>query len=111
VGTGFGYRADRRARQGEVVAAVLPRIADIRRAGAASLDLCDVACGRLDAYFEQGLQPWDLAAGRLVVTEAGGLVSGLAGAAASEALTVAAAPGLHAALVALLETLDAARLG
>lgn len=111
VGTGFGYRAERRARQAEVVAAVLPRIRDIRRAGSAALDLCDVACGRLDAYFEQGLQPWDLAAGRLVVTEAGGRVSGLAGAEASEALTVAAGPGLHGALVALLETLDADRLG
>ncbi len=109
VATGFSYRADRRAAQAGVVAQVLPRIRDIRRGGAASLDLCDVACGRLDGYFEQGLQPWDLAAGSLVVTEAGGRVSGLRGAPAGEALTVASAPGLHAGLVGLLTDLDADR--
>jgi myo-inositol-1(or 4)-monophosphatase len=109
VATGFGYRAERRAAQAAVVAQVLPRIRDIRRGGAASLDLCDVACGRLDAYFEQGLQPWDLAAGSLVVTEAGGRVSGLRGAPATEALTVASAPGVHERLVAMLTDLDADR--
>jgi myo-inositol-1(or 4)-monophosphatase len=109
VATGFGYRAERRARQATVVAAVLPHVRDIRRFGAASLDLCDVACGRLDGYYEQGLQPWDLAAGSLVVTEAGGMVSGLRGEPARERLTVAAAPGVHAALVALLTDLDADR--
>ena len=55
VGTGFGYDAGRRARQGEVLAGVLPRVRDIRRSGAAALDLCSVACGRLDGYFERGL--------------------------------------------------------
>jgi myo-inositol-1(or 4)-monophosphatase len=109
VATGFGYRAERRARQAEVVAAVLPRIRDIRRNGAASLDLCDVACGRFDGYYEQGLQPWDLAAGRLVVQEAGGTVSGLSGRPAGEALTVAAGPALHPLLVELLSGLDADR--
>lgn len=107
--TGFGYRAQRRARQAAVLAEVLPVVRDIRRAGAASLDLCEVACGRLDGYYEQGLQPWDLAAGSLIVTEAGGRVSGLRGRPASEALVVAAGPRLHPALVELLTRLDADR--
>jgi myo-inositol-1(or 4)-monophosphatase len=107
VATGFGYRAERRARQAAVVAEVLPRVRDIRRAGAASLDLCDVACGRLDGYFEQGLQPWDLAAGRLVVTEAGGVVSGLGGRDPGEAMVVAAGAALHSPLERLLRDLDA----
>ena len=110
VGTGFGYRTERRRRQAEVVAAVLPAVRDVRRAGAASLDLCDVACGRLDGYYEQGLQPWDLAAGRLVVSEAGGVVSGLAGRPAGEAMVVAAGQRLHPVLVDLLTGLDADRL-
>lgn len=110
VGTGFGYRAERRRRQAQVVSEVLPRVRDIRRAGAASLDLCDVACGRLDAYYEQGLQPWDLAAGRLVVTEAGGVVSGLRQQPPSEAMVVACGPALHPLLTVLLTDLDADRL-
>ena len=110
VGTGFGYRTERRRRQAEVVAAVLPAVRDVRRAGAASLDLCDVACGRLDGYYEQGLQPWDLAAGRLVVSEAGGVVSGLAGRPPGEAMVVAAGQRLHPVLVDLLTGLDADRL-
>ena len=109
VATGFGYRAQRRARQAAVLADVLPQVRDIRRAGAAALDLCDVACGRLDGYYEQGLQPWDLAAGRLIVTEAGGSISGLGGRAPSEAMVVAAGPGLHSALADLLTSLDADR--
>jgi myo-inositol-1(or 4)-monophosphatase len=107
VATGFGYRTDRRTRQAQVVAHVLPEVRDIRRAGAASLDLCDVACGRLDGYYEQGLQPWDLAAGRLVVTEAGGVVSGLEDRAPSEAMVVAAGPDLHPELTRLLSRLGA----
>lgn len=110
VATGFGYRAERRARQAEIAQAVLPAIRDIRRAGAASVDLCDVACGRLDAFYEQGLQPWDLAAGRLIVTEAGGIVSGLAGREPDEAMVVAAGRGLHPALADLLTSMDADRL-
>ena len=54
---------------------MLPRVRDIRRAGAAALDLCWVACGRLDAFYERGLQPWDMAAGALIVSEAGGAVT------------------------------------
>jgi myo-inositol-1(or 4)-monophosphatase len=74
VATGFGYAAERRTTQGEVVARVLPRVRDIRRAGAAALDLCMVACGRLDGYYERGLSPWDWAAGSLIAAEAGAAV-------------------------------------
>jgi myo-inositol-1(or 4)-monophosphatase len=77
VATGFGYDAERRAKQSEVLARVLPRVRDIRRAGAASLDLCWLAAGRVDAYWERGLQHWDWAAARLIVTEAGGAVADL----------------------------------
>ncbi|TCJ00120.1 inositol monophosphatase family protein [Aeromicrobium sp. IC_218] len=76
VGTGFSYDADRRARQGAAVARLLPQVRDVRRIGAASLDLCSVADGTLDAYVEEGLQPWDHAAAGLVVTEAGGALGG-----------------------------------
>ena len=79
VATGFGYGRNRRARQAEILRSVLPVVRDIRRAGAASLDLCALATGRVDAYYEQGLQPWDLAAGGLVATEAGAVVTGLRG--------------------------------
>lgn len=75
LGTGFSYRADQRAWQGRVVADLLPQVRDIRRRGAAALDLCWVAAGRLDAHVERGLAPWDHAAGALVVAEAGAMVS------------------------------------
>lgn len=75
VGTGFAYDAGRRARQAKVIAELVPRVRDIRRAGAASLDLCSVAAGRLDAYVEHGLHRWDWAAAALVAAEAGALVS------------------------------------
>jgi myo-inositol-1(or 4)-monophosphatase len=102
VGTGFGYRADVRAAQAEVLRHVLPRVRDIRRFGAAAADLCAVACGRLDAYYERGLQPWDLAAGTLVASEAGALVGGPDGGPASAGLTVAAGPTLYGPLRGLL---------
>jgi len=71
VGTGFAYSAERRAEQAAVLARVLPRVRDIRRAGSAALDLCWVGAGRLDASYERGVQLWDRAAGILVATEAG----------------------------------------
>jgi fructose-1,6-bisphosphatase/inositol monophosphatase family enzyme len=71
-GTGFGYVAEQRVEQGRVLAQVIGRVRDIRRGGSAALDLCSVACGRLDAYYELGLGPWDFAAGGLIVREAGG---------------------------------------
>jgi len=77
IATGFGYDADRRARQADVLREVLPAVRDVRRAGAAALDLSWVAAGRLDGYWERGLHRWDWAAGRLLVTEAGGEVRDL----------------------------------
>lgn len=71
-GTGFGYDPQRRLRQVHLLESVIGHVRDIRRAGSAALDLCSVARGRLDAYFEWGLQPWDMAAGRLIAEEAGG---------------------------------------
>jgi myo-inositol-1(or 4)-monophosphatase len=94
VGTGFGYDSATRGRQGAVIAALLPEVRDIRRFGAASLDICAVANGRLNGFFERGLQPWDHAAAALVVREAGGVVTGLDGAAASAEFLLAAPPGL-----------------
>ena len=71
VATGFAYEADVRARQAIVLTRVLPRVRDIRRAGAAALDLCWAACGRYDAFFERGVKPWDIAAGGLIAQRAG----------------------------------------
>lgn len=79
IGTGFGYAAERRAEQAAVVAELLPRVRDIRRAGAAALDLCMVACGRLDGYYERGLNAWDWSAGSLIASEAGAAVRPLPG--------------------------------
>ena len=79
VATGFGYEPEVRAGQAELLRQVLPRVRDVRRAGAAALDLCHVAAGRLDGYFERGLKRWDLAAGALIVEEAGGVVRPLRG--------------------------------
>ena len=110
VGTGFGYDAGRRARQAEVVRSVLPIVRDIRRLGAASLDLCALACGRLDGYFERGLNLWDHAAGGLIAAEAGARVEGLAGTAASTAFVVAAPRTLFPALHDLLAGLGADRV-
>jgi myo-inositol-1(or 4)-monophosphatase len=102
VGTGFGYDPARRQVQGEVLAALLPHIRDIRRGGSAAVDLCSVAAGRLDAFFERGLNYWDFAAGGLIAREAGATVGGLAGRAESPSMTVAAAPGLYRRLDVLL---------
>jgi myo-inositol-1(or 4)-monophosphatase len=104
VATGFGYLPDVRARQGEVLVAILPAIRDIRRFGSAALDLCAVACGKVDAYYEAGLNPWDLAAGWIIATEAGALVTGLNEMAPGQAGVVAAGPGIHASLLSRLET-------
>ena len=79
VATGFGYDPERRAAQADVLLRILPRVRDIRRAGAAALDLAWLAAGRLDGYYERGLNPWDWAAGSLLVTEAGGVVQPLQG--------------------------------
>ncbi|GHJ13160.1 MULTISPECIES: inositol monophosphatase family protein [unclassified Micromonospora] len=108
VATGFGYAAGRRAHQARVVAELIPHVRDIRRMGAAALDLCLAAEGRVDAYFEKGLADWDLAAGGLVAREAGLLVTGLSGRPAGPDLALAAPPALHGPLHARLADLDAA---
>ena len=108
VGTGFGYDPARRAHQGAVVAKLITRVRDIRRFGAASLDLCMAAEGSIDAYFEKGLNPWDHAAGGLVATEAGLRVSGLDGRPAGGDMLVAAPPAIFPALHDVLVELDAA---
>jgi len=102
LGSGFSYDPRRRAHQAQWLALVLPRVRDLRRYGSAALDLCSLAAGRLDLYAEQGLNPWDAAAGGLIVTEAGGRLGGLHGAAASTAMTVAATPQLWDAFTELL---------
>jgi myo-inositol-1(or 4)-monophosphatase len=107
VGTGFGYRSDRRRAQATVLLELLPRVRDIRRIGSAAMDLCLVASGGLDAFFERGLNPWDLAAAALVVEEAGGVVTGLRGRPAGAEMTVAGPARTVEALVAELERLDA----
>lgn len=111
VGTGFSYDRADRVVQGEVARQMLLRARDLRRMGAAALDLCSVAAGRLDAYYESGLKPWDLAAGILVAEEAGARVSGLDGP-PGEAMVVAAGAAVYPAFHALLTELHrAARTG
>lgn len=107
VGTGFGYASERRAAQALVLTHVLPRVRDIRRIGSAAIDLCMVADGSLDLVYERGLNPWDMAAGGLVVTEAGGALTGLRGRPATPDMTVAGAPASAADLAGLLADLDA----
>ena len=107
VGTGFGYDASHRARQADIVARLLPLVGDIRRFGSAALDLCSVAAGRLDAYFEAGLNRWDYAAGALIATEAGCALSGLRGRPADGVLTAAAGASMANEFFALLESLGA----
>ncbi|MBV9337113.1 MAG: inositol monophosphatase [Solirubrobacterales bacterium] len=102
VATGFGYNAGVRARQADVLTRVLPRVRDIRRVGAASLDLCWCACGRFDAYYERGLNHWDVAAGGLIASRAGLAVRDLAPAGADPAGTVVAPEGLIDELVTLI---------
>nr|MDQ2699229.1 inositol monophosphatase [Actinomycetota bacterium] len=95
VGTGFSYAADRRREQAAVLLELLPLVRDIRRIGSAALDLCALAAGRLDAFYERGLNPWDHAAGALIAREAGARVSGPGGERENAELLVAAAPGLY----------------
>ncbi|NUH40057.1 inositol monophosphatase [Streptomyces samsunensis] len=107
IGTGFGYVRERRIGQARVLNELLPRVRDIRRGGSAAIDLCDVACGRLNGYYERGLNPWDFGAGALIAREAGALTGGRPGVPASTELTIAAAPGLFEPLRGLLDDLGA----
>jgi myo-inositol-1(or 4)-monophosphatase len=107
VATGFGYRVEQRRLQGAVVAGLLPEVRDIRRHGSAALELCAAAAGRVDAYYELDLKPWDHAAGALIAAEAGLVVTGTQGRPFGEPMAVAAAAGIAGPLVALLEGLHA----
>ncbi len=102
VGTGFGYLPERRVAQARVVTRLLATVRDIRRAGAASLDICSVAAERLDAYYEVGLHPWDLAGGTVVAREAGAHVTGLRGSGPGESFYLACNPVIAGPLEELL---------
>lgn len=103
IATGFNYDRGMRTRQIDVAARLLPKIGDVRRLGTAALELCFLAAGRVDGYYEAGLHEWDHAAGALVAAEAGCVVSGLRGRAVSGVMVAAAGPELAAGLFALLE--------
>jgi myo-inositol-1(or 4)-monophosphatase len=98
IGTGFSYSTAQRARQAELLRAVLPAVGDIRRPGSAAVSLCWVACGRLDAFYEADLEPWDFAAGALIALEAGADVQG----AEPGGLIIASAPTVTAGLRQIL---------
>jgi myo-inositol-1(or 4)-monophosphatase len=108
VATGFSYdRQERGPEYGRSVGEMLTRLRGLRRGGSAALDLAWVACGRLDGYWEARLGPWDVAAGYLLVAEAGGIVTGYDGAPATEAECVAANPALQPLLrAAVVESLQ-----
>ena len=108
VGTGFAYSRRRRTAQAALVAKILPVVRDVRRIGSAALDLCMVAAGRLDAYYEHGLHVWDCAAGALIAAEAGArvVVPEPGDPDSTAALVVAAAPGIAGQLLAALERFD-----
>jgi len=103
VSTGFNYVTTLRSHQASIAERLIPRLRDIRRGGSAAVDLCDVAAGRLDGYYERGLHPWDLAAGDLIAREAGALTGGRPGTRPGWDLTVAASPGVFEPLQRLLE--------
>ena len=111
VGTGFGYRVEQRRTQGAVVAALLTRVRDIRRFGSSALDLCSAAAGRIDAYYELDLEPWDHAAGALVAAEAGLVVTGLGGRPFADPMAVVVAPSVATEFLDLLTGLHDAPAG
>lgn len=100
IGTGFAYDADRRVTQATAVTKLIARVRDIRRMGGAALDLCAVAAGRFDGYFERGLNPWDYSAGALIAAEAGAVVTVHPADATNRNLVLTSAPGIAADLEA-----------
>ncbi len=103
--TGFAYKKDMRIQQSNEFLTILPKIRDIRRVGTAAFDLCMVACGNVNAYFERTAQIWDIAAGTLIVEEVGGVVTGLFGSAPGPDFTIAGPTKLQAQLVAHFENI------
>jgi myo-inositol-1(or 4)-monophosphatase len=107
VATGFSYESGRRGAQAVTLTLVLPLVRDIRRLGSAALDLCAVASGTVDGYYEAGMHPWDWAAGALIAREAGARVDGLEGRPPGPHTTLAANPELFSSLHDLLVAADA----
>jgi myo-inositol-1(or 4)-monophosphatase len=103
VGTGFSYASEERGAAAVLLPTILPRVRDIRRHGAAALDLAWVACGRLDAFYESGLAPWDSAAGRLLVAEAGGRVEPMPSLGPSGGGLIVSTPGIFDDLQDLID--------
>jgi myo-inositol-1(or 4)-monophosphatase len=102
VATGFGYLPSARVEQAGLLTGVLGEVRDIRRLGSAAIDLCHVACGRVDAYYETGLSPWDAAAGELIAREAGCRSGDFAGGPPDPAELLVATPAIFDDLVQLL---------
>jgi myo-inositol-1(or 4)-monophosphatase len=100
--TGFSYHVSQREMHAKRVATMVGQIRDIRRLGAAAIDLCFVACGRLDAYFEEHLNSWDLVAGQVIATEAGALVTNYSGDTVTPQEVLATQPGVQKALIQLI---------
>lgn len=100
IGTGFAYDVERRVEQGRIVAQLLPQIRDLRRLGSAAVDICYVATGVLDGYFEHGLFEWDRAAAELIAKEAGAIFT-----TDSQGVSVCAGPTLHPVLAAAVEVM------
>jgi myo-inositol-1(or 4)-monophosphatase len=102
--TGFSYRVHEREHHAKRVADMVMKVRDIRRFGAAAIDLCFVACGRLDAYFEEHLHSWDLVAGQIIATEAGAVISDYEGNPVTPQQVLVSTPGVHHALMHLIAT-------
>jgi myo-inositol-1(or 4)-monophosphatase len=100
--TGFSYHVSQREVHALRVATMVGQIRDIRRFGAAAIDLCFVACGRLDAYFEEHLNSWDLIAGQVIATEAGAIVTNFSGDTVTPQQVLATQPGVQKALIRLI---------
>jgi len=109
MGTGFGYAVSRRIAQSRALTKVLPEVRDIRRLGSCAIDLCLVASGELDGFYEAGVNPWDHAAGALMVREAGGSVSGLFGQPESESMLLATTTSIFEQLLRILEATESRR--
>ena len=110
IATGFSYDADIRRHQAAVLADVLPAVGNIRRCGSAAVDLCWVGLGRVDAYYESGLNLWDRAAGGLIAAEAGALVHDLHHREPTRRFTFAASPAIHDQLRDVLVAAGADRI-
>lgn len=102
VATGFSYQIAQRPRHTHRVATMLNEVRDIRRLGAAAIDLCFVAAGRYDAYFEEGLNSWDLVAGQIIATEAGAIVTNFSGDIVTPQQVLASSPSLHQSMIELI---------